>query len=182
MYFYGKGTDVNEELGKKWIARAAAQGNGTALEAYQAILSQEQTGSNIVRKPAASPTPKPILPLNNATPAPTRTQAPILPVIKTREYSKIEQQILRTAKNHYAIQLVDQPSAEAAKSFIMSNHLSEKGMYFRRTIKDHTDYVVIMGNYPTHTAAIAAMNKLPAALKHNHPWVRSYSEIQIQMH
>jgi septal ring-binding cell division protein DamX len=180
MYFYGKGTDVNQELGKKWIARSAAQGNDTALKAYQMILSQEQTGANMVNSPTSTAIPAPTTP-TVSTPAPVTAPATTKSIVATIQYTSAEQEILHTPKNHYAIQLAAQPSASAAQLFINSHHLSGKGKYFRRTTKGHTDYVVIMGNYPTHTAASATIKTLPASLQHTHPWPRSYGDLQAQL-
>ena len=42
MYYYGKGTPVNQALGKQWILKAAQTGNKNAQQAYQMILAQEQ--------------------------------------------------------------------------------------------------------------------------------------------
>jgi DamX protein len=187
MYYYGKGTQANPELGKNWIARSAAQGNETALQAYQMILAREETGQTIATQASKMATPE----IPNSTSPSTQTHAvtpsvetnttAIIPTVKTTHFTKQEEALLTVPATHFTIQLSVETSNQAAAAFIQTHHLATTAQVFRRQLNHHLDYVIIIGNYPNRRAATLAVKKLPATLRALHPWSRSYGDIQKQL-
>lgn len=191
MYYYGKGTEANQELGKKWIARSAAQGYDTALQAYQMILGREETGSAAVQQTANSIS-TPTVAANKVTAAPTQTIAHLpattpTPALVVPEktsltsYTAEETALLKISATHYTIQLSVVDSSAAATAFIQAHHLAGQTQVFRRKLNDKVDYVVIDGNFSNRNAATLAIKKLPKKIQALHPWARSYGDVHKQV-
>ncbi len=82
---------------------------------------------------------------------------------------------------HYTLQLLGTREESAARRFIERHELLGKAAYLhtRRAGKDW--YVVVYGVYPDHTAARAAIQTLPKALRGASPWPRRFSSLHAEV-
>jgi septal ring-binding cell division protein DamX len=148
MYYYGKGTQQDITLGKYWIQKAADNHNETAINAYQSILSAEQ--SQLIN-------PKPVTTQENIPTIPSR----VLPAPKA---SMVK----------YTLQLIDEESKESAQNFIKGFGLSQKeSRIVSRQMNGKTLYSVVYGHYASEAEAKRALEKLPKGLQDLHPFVRA---------
>lgn len=79
-------------------------------------------------------------------------------------------------KTNYLVQVLGTRSESNAEAVV-----NKYGSGYRYFVKRHDGkplYVVTYGSYPSRSAAVAAINSLPAALKSGKPWVRSLASVQ----
>jgi hypothetical protein len=173
LYYYGKGTAVNHDLGKQWILKSAQQGNEQAKQAYQMIMAREQ---GIMPAEAA------------ATPAvyhPARLAAHKRKTKLVRHHSGVntatthaEKALLAAPKSNYTVQLLAGPNSAYAAKFITKNKLGKNARYFHRQLNGKDFYVVVYGLYATQARANAAVSQLPSKIQKLKPWVRRLASVQ----
>lgn len=86
--------------------------------------------------------------------------------------------LLGQKPGHYTVQLTGTHDRQAALSFVRSHSLENKAAWFRTRHKDRDWYVVVTGTYPKREQAQLAIRTLPAALKRQGPWPRTFASIQ----
>lgn len=84
-------------------------------------------------------------------------------------------------KGNYTIQLMGVSKQNSAQNFIKQQHLSSSAHYYRSKRAGKEFYIIIYGQYPSMQAAKLAMKRLPAAVQHQHPWLRSVASIQKEL-
>ena len=78
----------------------------------------------------------------------------------------------------YTLQVVATKDVKQLESLVKKEGLKEDYAYFDKPVKDATFYVLVIGNYETRDAAIAAADKLPDSLRKNKPWPVSLKSVQ----
>ncbi len=86
--------------------------------------------------------------------------------------------LLEQQPGHYTVQLTGTHDRQAALGFVRSHSLENKAAWFRTRHKDRDWYVVVAGAYPKREQAQAAIRTLPAELKRQGPWPRTFASIQ----
>lgn len=178
LYYYGKGTPQNHTLGKQWILKAAQDGNEQAAQAYQMIMSQEQS-----IMPAEAVAPKrvyhPKIIQRPKTVIKARKEQPKKVSVQT--HTKTKHSLLTAKATNYTLQLLDASSAAYAQNFIDKYKLSNKAHYFHRNLNGKDLYVVVYGVYTDKAAAIKAVSTLPSSIQKLRPWARQLSDVQAEI-
>ncbi len=180
LYYYGKGTPANTELGKQWILKAAQDGNEQAAQAYQMIMAKEQgimpemaSPAPVVHHPKAIAYAKPIIK--------KQAKKSMAQARHTGAKTSAEKQLLAAKKTDYTIQLIDATSAANAAGFIKKQQLNHNARYFHRQLNGKDLYVVVYGIYANKTLANNAVKTLPKKVQQLRPWVRSIASVQTEI-
>ena len=189
MYYYGKGTPLNQEKGKEWILKAAQAGNKNAQEAYQMILAHEQQIMPAAKMHQQMPmmkapqqkTMKNATPLISTKKVMLHSHSKIVSKKSYYPYTTAEHQILAANHRHYTLQLLATHNANDAHRYIAKHKLGNNAYYFHRKLNGKDLYSVIYGDYATRTAAAQAIKTLPKSVQILKPWIRSLSSIQQQI-
>jgi DamX protein len=88
-----------------------------------------------------------------------------------------EEWLLAQDGGHYTLQLLGSRGEASIRRFIGSHRLSEPVAYFRTIREDREWYAVVQGAYPSFAAAKAAIRDLPASLRSEQPWIRSFEAV-----
>lgn len=150
-------------------------GNGQRLP-----LPQVAEGEPIVRDPlAAAAGGETEHALKTKSPA---TPKPVAPPASTTSSSKAtsgvtnaNQWYLTQSASHYTIQLVASRSEQNIQTLLQQG---QQYRYFVKQQQGQKFYVLTYGSFSSQQAAQAAIRNLPAALRTDTPWVRSFSGIQ----
>lgn len=96
----------------------------------------------------------------------------------------MEARLLQTSPTHFTLQLMGSRDLHAIDKFIARNHLQKTARYYQVKYKGNAWYRVVYGDYKTSSQAHVALHNLPATLRAQHPWVKSYRSVQkeIKMH
>lgn len=78
---------------------------------------------------------------------------------------------------HFVIQLVGTRDAAAARKFLDSHKLGDKGTWLATSHENKPWYVVVYGMYPDSATARAAIKSLPEPLRAGSPWPRSVASV-----
>ncbi len=89
--------------------------------------------------------------------------------------------ILQQAPDAYTAQLMASSRPDALYSSSKNNALQNKVAIYRILRKNKDWYVMIYGSYPNKDSMRAAVAKLPASLRKNAPWLRSFSAVQAEL-
>ena len=173
MYYYGIDTPENMDGAKLWMRRAASQGQPQAIQALQILqisAVEEPPATPVSAKPAQAKTKvvKPVTATKAKTPA-----VKVSPVVAVPSQAALQ--------GSYSIQLAASVSLPRLKQFVVANHLKGKAGFYKTCMKGTAWYMLIYGHYPNKAAASAALTKLPAGLKKQQPWLKSYKTIQAQV-
>ncbi len=79
--------------------------------------------------------------------------------------------------SHFVIQLIGTRDAKAARTYIDSQKLGDKGAWFVTTHQSKPWYIVVYGMYPDSASARAAIETLPERLRAGSPWPRSVASV-----
>ncbi|GAB3484254.1 AAA family ATPase [Marinomonas epiphytica] len=137
--------------------------------------------------PVVSTPAVPVAPIRSE--APTLAAAPIVeqPVQQTEpvEPERVEadpfdktQWWMGQNPNRYTLQLLGTYNLSAVRSFIREQGSVDAFSYFKSQYKGREWFVVVYGNYPNRSEAIAVVESLPNDLKALNPWARSVRGIQ----
>jgi DamX protein len=120
--------------------------------------------------PHATPAPPPAAPAP-ATPAPTPRPTGLLDAAWLREQPT----------GRYTIQVLGLSELQALRNYARDLTLQGDVAWFRTQRNGADWYVLVVGNYPDADAARAAIATLPAEVRRNQPWVRTFGSIQQAM-
>ena len=67
---------------------------------------------------------------------------------------------------------------KAAEKFIARHGLEKSSALFHTLYKGKNWYVVVTGDHRDRATAMKAIEKLPAAIKRQKPWARSFASVQ----
>jgi len=166
MFYYGINTPADTNTAMLWMRRAAAQAQPQAMQALELL------GAENIK----------ITPKQKLEKQPAQAKNPIAstqPVPKVEKNTGLKQ--VKPALGGYSIQLAASVHFERLKEYVALHHLKGEAGYYQNCIKGTTWYTLIYGHYDSLSAANAALKNLPAALKAQHPWVKSYKLIEQQV-
>jgi DamX protein len=110
-------------------------------------------------------------------PAPARQQKPA--AATPTAASKFDNAWLRSRQAaHFTIQLIAAHDAEALASFIRQHGLTGQARLLKVRRNGNDWYVVVLGDYPDRAAGREALQKIPATLRRDGAWIRSFGELQ----
>lgn len=107
--------------------------------------------------------PKPVKPITMLASAPRHTNT---------RYTEDEHRILALPKHSYTIQLIGSYHSDIVENFAIVNDLGNRAMQFHVRNRGKKWYMLLYDNYPTRSAAQAALNNLPPDLAPENPWIR----------
>lgn len=84
-------------------------------------------------------------------------------------------------KDHYVLQLLGAQEEATVKRFLSQYPSLRKVVYYKTWRQGKPWYVVVQGDYPSDTAARAAIAQLPASLQKQSPWIRKVEIIHGQL-
>lgn len=79
---------------------------------------------------------------------------------------------------HYTLQLVGARDVAAVREFIRAHGIGPPYAVFERQLNGRSWYSLVAGDYPDRRAALAARDRLPAALGGSDAWPRTFGSIQ----
>lgn len=97
---------------------------------------------------------------------------------KKRQATATEKHLLAINPQHYAIQLMAAKHSQTIINFMGKHHIPGQAYsYTTYNNKGQKLYMLILGNYANLQSAHNAINKLPSAIKAQHPWPRTYANV-----
>lgn len=181
MYYYGKGTHQDVDMGKAWIHRAADQGQPMAIRALQ--LLDQADRSKMPEMPAFSPEGLPIetnaLDLGYGQggaqqPAEIKPTAPK----RTLNYEAKERGLLSKSSNSYTLELMSSDKEDDVINFLDKHKELNKGQVYWYRDKNKNKYVVTYGAYSSDNDAMNAAESLPRDVRDLKPWAKPISSIK----
>ncbi|MGL4268501.1 MAG: SPOR domain-containing protein, partial [Plesiomonas sp.] len=120
---------------------------------------------------------------DNAKAQATKESAAKPTATKRRHNSRLsgDTELEKASPKHYTVQLSGSHSLKDAWHFVEKSGLASTLRVYETRRNGRAWYVVIMGNYPNVAQAKQAINTLPAALKADQPWVKSYRQVQTEL-
>lgn len=95
-------------------------------------------------------------------------------------FSKAEQLLIDTKSSAFVVQLFGSYSEKSAQTFIQENKAKAKQLLSYQTVHQGKPwFVVISGPFESREAAKRSVEKLPATLRKQQPWVRSIEPVQV---
>ncbi len=92
-----------------------------------------------------------------------------------------EKWLMERDPNHYTIQLLGLSNEAEMKQFIEKLAINDSVYYFQTQLNSKPLFILVTGDYPDQSTAIAALKKLPAQLLKSKPWVKSLGIVQSQI-
>jgi DamX protein len=89
--------------------------------------------------------------------------------------------LAQQSASHYTIQILGLSELQALRNYARDQSLEGDVAWFRTQRNNQDWFVLVAGNYPDAEAARAAIARLPAEVRRNQPWVRSFGSIQQAM-
>lgn len=187
MYYYGIFAPQDQDTALLWIKRAAEQAQPLAIKAL-GMLQKKNTHhvskksadtvvstdvSNADRDSEVQPVGIPVIPHQVKEKAHVVSTAAALPAGK--------EALLRIPESHYTIQLMADDNTALIKKFVAANHLEHSTHLYEMQRDQKPFFVLIYGDYPDIAAAKAAEENLPAKLKAQKPWVKSFKVVHEQL-
>lgn len=163
-----------------------------AAEPVESRLTQQETVveaaiAQAEVKPAEQATPEPSAPVAKQTPPPAvQPKAAPAAVKQPAPVKKSAAQPVKAAaqgdawyaqqpRQRFALQVFASASEQTAKNFVQKN--GQQYHYFRKQHQGKYLYVVTYGSFANHETAVAAARNLPAELRSNKPWPRTFASI-----
>lgn len=81
----------------------------------------------------------------------------------------------------YTLQLLVSRSEDAVRAFVAQHGLEGELGWYHRVQKGEDRYTLLFGSYPSLAAAQSAIAGLPAPVRRDKPWPRSFASIQAQL-
>jgi DamX protein len=141
-------------------------------------------GPQVTETPTAAPDTAPTQPRGDTgTPvspsaAPPKTQPRPAPARRDlRDPTWLQDR----AADRFTIQIIAGGDLEALRRYAARLSLDTDIAWFRTRRNDEDWYVLVAGDYPDLAGARAAANKLPAAVRRNQPWIRTFGSVQETM-
>lgn len=85
--------------------------------------------------------------------------------------------LLERPASHFTLQLLAVRNPDSLRGFLRDHAIPEPVAVFRARLKGHDWYVLVQGDYPSMSAARAAVAELPAGVRKSKPWPRSFVSI-----
>lgn len=181
FYENGYGLTKNMDTAKQWYSKAAKQGLEEAKQKL-AELSQQISHpepATLSQTPPMEPADMPVLAPAEEQVLVTGQPATVVPSAQPAAGDiKREDWVKQQRPDSYTLQLSSVLNEKDILNFIKSNNLEAQAAYIRVVIEGTTRYTAIYGVYNTHTEATQAINKLPANLQKDKPWVRNFGVLQ----
>lgn len=83
---------------------------------------------------------------------------------------------------HYTLQLIAGRNEVAVQAFIDRHELRGDAVFYQTRRDGRPWYVVVLGDHTTREAALAARQGLPAVLREQSPWPRSFGDIHADLY
>jgi septal ring-binding cell division protein DamX len=202
MYYYGKNVPQDSQQAKNWIKRAAVQGQDQANKALSMMQSTPASNQPVAAEPVAKPPvkaatpaqpvqPKPVV---SSQPVPAQTPAPVqataepdnsMPIVPPRQAttpttSGVER--LRSAPaSNFTIQLLASANKSELLRYIQANALDSQAMYYQTQRNGQDLFVLVYGLYTNRSEAQAALQKLPASIRAQQPWIKSMDTVKASL-
>lgn len=186
MYFYGQGTSRNEMLARKWITRAANQAQPQAKRALSMLAANRVSRVTPAAKSANSATAHRAVAKERAEKSVAHAKARQTQrsretrVVSSDRFTSAEKRLTRIPRSHYTIQLMAAAHKDHIAQYMRAHRIKGAKMYHTKRAGKPW-YVLIYGDYPTKSAALAARRKLPASVRAARPWPKSYASVQAQL-
>ncbi len=87
----------------------------------------------------------------------------------------------RQNPRHYTLQLLAGTEKRSIEAFLRQHGPADGAVYFRTRRGGKDWYALIYNSYPTKSAALAALERLPSAWRKHRPWMRSFGSIQKEL-
>ncbi len=91
---------------------------------------------------------------------------------------KREPWLMQQASGSYTIQLLSTRNESALQHFTRDHRLEQQTAYYGKIVNGQQWYSLVFGLYDSAASAHAAINRLPAALLDNEPWVIPLNRVQ----
>lgn len=202
MYYYGKNVPQDSQQAKNWIKRAAVQGQDQANKALSMMQSMPISNQPVAAEPVAKPsikttTPPPAAqpkPVVSSQPVPAQTPVPVqattepdnsMPIVPPRQAttpttSGVER--LRSAPaSNFTIQLLASANKSELLRYIQANALDSQAMYYQTQRNGQDLFVLVYGLYTNRSEAQAALQKLPAPIRAQQPWIKSMDTVKASL-
>ncbi|TVP81623.1 AAA family ATPase [Thioalkalivibrio sp.] len=85
------------------------------------------------------------------------------------------------AADRFTIQIIAGGDLEALRRYAGRLSLDTEIAWFRTRRNDQDWYALVAGDYPDLAGARAAVNRLPAGVRRNQPWIRTFGSVQESM-
>lgn len=85
------------------------------------------------------------------------------------------------AADRFTIQIIAGGDLEALRRYAGRLSLDTETAWFRTRRNDQDWYALVVGDYPDLAGARAAVNRLPASVRRNQPWIRTFGSVQETM-
>lgn len=128
-------------------------------------------------QPAPTPAPAPA----PAQPARPATPAPAAPAVSEGKRLRDTQWIRAQAPDRFTIQILASGNEAAVRDYARTVNLPGDVAWFPTRRGDQTLHVLIFGSYPSAEAARSAIPALPAEVRRNQPFIRSFRAVQDAM-
>lgn len=200
MYYYGKNVPQDSQQAKNWIKRAAVQGQDQANKALSMMQSTPASNQPVAAEPAAKPQvtttapaqsvqPKPVVSSQPAsTPVPVQATAepdnsmPIVPPRQATTPTTSGVERLRSAPaSNFTIQLLASANKSELLRYIQANALDSQAMYYQTQRNGQDLFVLVYGLYTNRSEAQAALQKLPASIRAQQPWIKSMDTVKASL-
>ena len=183
------GTDSQDSAGEDSRKQAQEQPSANS-KAMQTPVAKAGAGGTINRKQAvAAATP------DHATPQPATEKALApQPAEKKTDTAAAEENVdasgpraepvlgndwlLKQPSGHYTIQLAASDSEAAIRNFVSKQPAQDDLYYLHVRRRGGNWFIVVLGSYSKVIDARDKLDRLPASIRKNDPWVRSVSAIQ----
>lgn len=204
MYYYGKNVPQDSQQAKNWIKRAAVQGQDQANKALSMMQSTPASTQLAVTEPVAtspaktttttSAQPVRSKPVVSSQPVPAQTPVPVqatvepdnsMPIVPPRQAttpttSGVER--LRSAPaSNFTIQLLASANKSELLRYIQANALDSQAMYYQTQRNGRDLFVLVYGLYTSRSEAQAALQKLPASIRAQQPWIKSMDTVKASL-
>lgn len=139
--------------------------------------------------PATTAAPRPATPAQQpAATTPAVTPAPPAPARPTpgstasssyRDQGfRREALLMNKPASHFTLQMMGSLDEASVRSFIQTQANSSDFAYFEGRYQGRPWYVVVYGDYNNREQALAAIQNLPAPLRNQRPWARTFQSVQ----
>jgi len=135
-----------------------------------------------VRRPPAEPTPPPptVAPAPRAVAAAPSAPAPAPASVDRRPTTGAggPEWIRAQPRTAFTIQVLGLAQESGVRDFLARHPLDRETAWFGTERNGADWYVAIAGSYPNAEAARTAIASLPAEVRRNQPWIRSFGSVQ----
>jgi septal ring-binding cell division protein DamX/type II secretory pathway predicted ATPase ExeA len=143
-------------------------------------LPESKPAPNEVSKPApkvVETKPAPVKPAASAVETSKPVDQAMHPKATTGAGAN-EHELLGMASNQFVLQLLGAESPSTIDKFVASAGRGQRLLTYHTRLRGKPWMIVLTGPYPSKEAALAAVAKMPEALRKQQPWPRSVANVQ----